>query len=78
MTIGLRPYATGSHGNVAGARPPVPLLRYRLESRTMRTLHVGLRVVYEPASGATWITDPDGYRIELVQWPAVSGAWRRA
>ncbi len=20
--------------------------------------------------GTSWITDPDGYRIELVQWPA--------
>lgn len=27
--------------------------------------------VHDPASGFTtaWLTDPDGYRIELVQWP---------
>ena len=45
----------------------------------MRTLHVGLRVsdlrrslVFYQAIGYTviGITDPDGYRIELVQWPA--------
>jgi lactoylglutathione lyase len=23
-----------------------------------------------PLSGRAWVNDPDGYRIELVQWPA--------
>ena len=42
----------------------------------MRTLHVGIQAD-APSSPdgsddfwTTWLTDPDGYRIELVQWPA--------
>jgi hypothetical protein len=35
----------------------------------MRTLHVGLRVSDLQRSRAFY-GDPDGYRIELVQWPA--------
>jgi lactoylglutathione lyase len=40
----------------------------------MRTLHFGLHVAdLERGSDdlrTAWITDPDGNRIQLVQWPA--------
>jgi hypothetical protein len=49
-------------------------------STDRRIWRISSSEVYSPVRGGglfqvddfltTWITDPDGYRIELVQWPA--------
>ena len=42
------------------------------ESLSAHGIDIEDRNVHDPDSGFTtgWITDPDGYRIEVVQWPA--------